>query len=397
MAILSRLAGGAAIALVLLLPAQVAAGHPRFSPGAPGIGDTYFPLDGNGGYDVTHYDLAFKFDPATGAIDSVATITAVATQNLSSFDLDLYGLDVRSIKVDKKTAAFSRSGQELIITPAARIRKASSFTTVVRYSGVTSPLVDLVMGIVGRRAERGRGMIVGQPHSAATWFPVNDHPADAASYSFEIAVPAGLQAVANGVPGKTSRSGGWTTWYLERDGSDGVVPGGGGDRRVRHQHVQGRRAEDPGCDRPRPVRQGLHHHGRHESGVLRAAARSAYKRLSHVIDVPAERWLAGLRSLAATSNPAGTSSSSRPTPSARTTGRRCRRTTPPARDHSDDPGLFCVWENAFSNLHPFLAHYETFSDDPSDDLDRCATRTGRPASGMPPPARAKAPSGGTSI
>ena len=45
------------------------------------------PLDGNGGYDVTHYDLAFTFDPATGAIDSVATITAVATQNLSSVDL----------------------------------------------------------------------------------------------------------------------------------------------------------------------------------------------------------------------------------------------------------------------------------------------------------------------
>lgn len=27
------------------------------TPGAPGIGDPYFPTDGNGGYDVTHYDL----------------------------------------------------------------------------------------------------------------------------------------------------------------------------------------------------------------------------------------------------------------------------------------------------------------------------------------------------
>ena len=50
-------------------------------------------------------------------------------------------------------------------------------------------------------------------------------------------------------------------------------------------------------------------------------------------------------------------------------------TTLPAYDDtghevtSDDPGLFCVWENPFSNLHPFLAHYETFRDDPSDDLD----------------------------
>jgi hypothetical protein len=31
-----------------------------YSPGAPGIGDPYFPLEGNGGYDVQHYDLAFS-------------------------------------------------------------------------------------------------------------------------------------------------------------------------------------------------------------------------------------------------------------------------------------------------------------------------------------------------
>src|SRR3954453_22784276 len=89
---------------------QSAAGaERRFTPGSAGAGDPYFPLDGNGGYDVTHYDLAFTFDPATGKIDSVATITAGATQNLSSFDLDLNGLDVRSITVSRKTAAFSRS------------------------------------------------------------------------------------------------------------------------------------------------------------------------------------------------------------------------------------------------------------------------------------------------
>ena len=154
---LSRLAGAAAIALALLFPAQVAAGHPDFSPGAPGAGDPYYPLDGNGGYDVRHYDLAFKFDPATGAIDSVATITAVATQNLSSFDLDLVGLDVRSIKVDRKTASFSRSGQELIITPAAGIRKA----TIVHHGGAvlgrSLPAGRRGHGDVRRRAERGRG------------------------------------------------------------------------------------------------------------------------------------------------------------------------------------------------------------------------------------------------
>ena len=291
----SRLAGVAAIALVLLLPAQVAAGHPRFSPGAPGAGDPYFPLDGNGGYDVAHYDLAFKFDPATGAIDSVATITAVATQNLSSFDLDLYGLDVRSITVNKKTAAFSRSGQELIVTPAVGIRNASSFTTVVRYSGVTSPLVDLVMGMYGVVPSEDGVVMVGEPHSAATWFPVNDHPSDAASYSFEITVPAGLQAVANGVPGKTSRSGAWTTWTWNATDpmASYQVAVAIGEFDINTYKAGGLKfldAIDPDLFvRAFTITDGT------KAAYSGAAARSAYKRLSHVIDVPGERWLAGLR------------------------------------------------------------------------------------------------------
>ena len=40
----------------------------KFSPGAAGIGDPYFPLDGNGGYDVSHYDLNFEYDPATDVL-----------------------------------------------------------------------------------------------------------------------------------------------------------------------------------------------------------------------------------------------------------------------------------------------------------------------------------------
>ena len=354
---------------MLLLPAQVAAGHPRFSPGAPGAGDPYFPLDGNGGYDVAHYDLAFKFDPATGAIDSVATITAVATQNLSSFDLDLYGLDVRSIKVDKKTAAFSRSGQELIVTPAAGIRKASSFTTVVRYSGVTSPLVDLVMGMYGVVPSEDGVVMVGQPHSAATWFPVNDHPSDAASYSFEITVPAGLQAVANGVPGKTSRSGGWTTWTWNATDpmASYQVAVAIGEFDINTYKAGGLKfldAIDPDLFvRAFTITDGT------KAAYSGAAARSAYKRLSHVIDVPGSGG-----SLAFDTGRDIESSWDFFFVEVHTVGADDWTTLPAYDDTghevtSDDPGLFCVWENPFSNLHPFLAHYETFRDDPSDDLD----------------------------
>ena len=50
---------------------------------------------------------------------------------------------------------------------------------------------------------------------AATWYPVNDHPLDKASYSFRVTVPAGLQAVANGELRGVATKRGWSTWRWE--------------------------------------------------------------------------------------------------------------------------------------------------------------------------------------
>src|SRR5262249_46317491 len=92
-------------------------GHGKFQPGAPGIGDPYFPLEGNGGYDTQHYDLTFSYDPATDRLEGLAVITAKATQDLSGFDLALQQLDVSVVTVNLKHADFARDGRELPITP----------------------------------------------------------------------------------------------------------------------------------------------------------------------------------------------------------------------------------------------------------------------------------------
>src|SRR5215470_11896073 len=92
------------IAAVMVLPPAtalaVSGGAVQFTPGAPGIGDPYFPLDGNGGYDVQHYGLDIGYSPSTGMLTGVATIRATATQNLSRFNLDFDGLVVGSISVN---------------------------------------------------------------------------------------------------------------------------------------------------------------------------------------------------------------------------------------------------------------------------------------------------------
>lgn len=197
----------ATLFLVLVMGPAVAAPL-RFTAGAPGLNDPYFPMAGNGGYDVRSYDLAFRYDPNSDELRGVATISARATQNLSRFNLDLDGLTILSITVNQKTARFSRAGGELSVVPSAGLRNGRLFTTVVKYGGIPETLSD---GSGFIHTDDG-ALVAGEPSVAATWFPVNDHPSDKASYTFHITVPDGLKAIANGVPfGRTSHAG-WTTW-----------------------------------------------------------------------------------------------------------------------------------------------------------------------------------------
>ena len=136
-----KVALAALLSVCLALPPVVAnaapahqpgsGGHTKYLPGAPGAGDPYFPLAGNGGYNVKHYLLDLDYDPATDVLSGTATITAAATQNLSRFNLDLDGLTVRSIKVNGRSAHWSRDGGELTVTPRRGLRNHTRFTTVV--------------------------------------------------------------------------------------------------------------------------------------------------------------------------------------------------------------------------------------------------------------------------
>lgn len=95
-------------------------------PGADGVGDSYFPQLGNGGYDARHYALDLAYDPDTDRLDGRTTLTALATQNLSSFDLDLQKLEVTKVEVNGRRAQFTREGDEIRITPRGSCPRAGS-------------------------------------------------------------------------------------------------------------------------------------------------------------------------------------------------------------------------------------------------------------------------------
>ncbi|GAA4579108.1 M1 family metallopeptidase [Micromonospora coerulea] len=183
-----------------------------FAPGAAGAGDPYFPSYGNGGYDVAHYTVRVRYDPARDRLTGTTTVRATATANLSAFHLDLAGLTVRSVTVDGAPATHARADDELIVTPATGLTAGNGFAAEVRYDGVPAALRNEALGVGGWLHTADGAIALGQPESASTWFPVNDHPSDKATYDIEITVPKGLTAISNGVPkGRTTRDG-WTTW-----------------------------------------------------------------------------------------------------------------------------------------------------------------------------------------
>ncbi len=202
----------AAIAVAALglttLAAEPALADPRFTPGAPGVGDPWNPMSGNGGYDVQHYDLDLAFRPKTGQLDGVTTIKAKATQNLSRFDLDLQQLTVHEVRINGREVRWHRDGQELQITPRHGLRTGTRFTVTVKYGGMPKPAdEDNPVGFVP--TDDGF-TTTGGGDTASTWFPSNDHPTDKATFRIRTRVPRGLD-VSNGNLISRRASKDWTT------------------------------------------------------------------------------------------------------------------------------------------------------------------------------------------
>ena len=350
---------GLAVAVGLVLaagvtPASGQDGPDRFQPGAAGVGDPYFPLDGNGGYDVKRYLLDVTYDPATDILEGVATIRARATQNLSSFNLDLVGLTVESIRVNGRRATWSRDGGELTVSLRKGLRNKRIFTTKVRYHGVPAPIEDQ-FGSSGFLHTDDGALVAGEPHVAATWFPVNDHPSDKAAYTFRVTVPAGLEAVANGTLRSRRTKGGWTTWTwrAKEPMASYLATATIGEFDLRSYRDAGIRywdAIDPDLFAPPAVpRSG-------QQFAISQKAQPSYKRLARTITVPAggstlSFWIT--RDTEANWDFVFVE--------AHTTGETDWTTLPDLNGHtSEDTGFSCPF---WLELHPFLTHYQSDNGD----------------------------------
>ena len=186
---------------------------------AAGVGDSLYPQLGNAGYDVLHYSIELDVDPAANTISSLTTITALATEDLAAFNLDLSGLEVHDVTVDGEAAAFSRSGTELTVRPSRAPAVGEEFSVSVGYSGSPEPIDDpgVPFSALGWHWRDGVIYTLSEPSGAMTWFPSNNHPSDKATFELRITVPESTTAAATGLLIDESTAGGrtTTTWRMD--------------------------------------------------------------------------------------------------------------------------------------------------------------------------------------
>nr|WSX51178.1 M1 family metallopeptidase [Streptomyces sp. NBC_00974] len=189
-----------AVAVLFALTTGCTGGVVQGRPGASGVRDPFFPKAGNGGYQVDHYGLDLDYDPVGGQLHATAVITARAEQGLSSFNLDLSGLEVESVTVQGADARFNRTGNELTVRPAEDVRRGEVFRTEIDYSGKPKHVTDPDGSQEGWiTLAGGQGAVgVGEPVGSMAWFPGNHHPSDKATYDITVTVPKGYEAVSNG-------------------------------------------------------------------------------------------------------------------------------------------------------------------------------------------------------
>ncbi|MCY3962005.1 MAG: M1 family metallopeptidase [bacterium] len=183
------------------------------------MGDSFYPLLGNGGYDVLHYHIDLDAEPSENTIDAVTTITAVATEDLDKFNLDFLGLEVEAVAVDGVEVEFSRDGQEMTIEPIEPVSSGAQFTVAVSYSGTPQPVDDPGVPFfpLGWHSANGVIYTVSQPSGAMTWYPNNNHPTDKATFTFQLTVPDGVTAAATGLLTEETSADGLTTTIWQMD------------------------------------------------------------------------------------------------------------------------------------------------------------------------------------
>ncbi len=132
--------------------------------------------------------------------------------------------------------AYSMQGSELVVAMNGVQPSGAIVEIDVGFESAVPSSSDFVTGAgVFLGIDEAGLWSVNEPDGTSTWLPVNDHPSDKATWTFEITVPAGVEAIANGALVSSTDSGDDDDLGVGPDRADGHVPRDAAGRPVRHR------------------------------------------------------------------------------------------------------------------------------------------------------------------
>ncbi|MFO0984833.1 MAG: M1 family metallopeptidase [Planctomycetota bacterium] len=191
------------VSCLLVLPqSTIEVPPPKLSNGKFASGGPLLPEQA--AYDVSHYDLTLRVDPAQRRIDGTLTVTAKVLARLDRLVLDLDdALTVQRCESERRELAFKHRGGLIAIGLGRWYEPGSSLAVAVAYGGKprVAPHAPWDGGFTWATTPSGKPWIATtcQMDGADLWWPCKDHPSDKAeSFDLRITVPRDLVCAANG-------------------------------------------------------------------------------------------------------------------------------------------------------------------------------------------------------
>lgn len=186
----------AVLALLIGLGWYVRRGMPQFGGRLPSL---------MGAYDVRHYDLAVRIDPAERRIDGRNRVTVEVNEPTEIFEINLDNrLEVLSVKSAGVSCVFGHRDGVLTVELRQAWGVGERHEVTIAYGGkpkvaLRPPWFD---GFVWSETPSGAPWIgvTGQSDGGDHWWPCKDHPSDEPDEGMEITLtfPSGLVGLSNG-------------------------------------------------------------------------------------------------------------------------------------------------------------------------------------------------------
>lgn len=171
------------------------------------------PLNVSGGellpeqacYDVQHYDLSLRIDPAAKTIAGTLELQAKLLKKTEQLVLDLDpALKVEAVRVDLVSSPFEHKDGRIWIKPKLVPKEGRTFKVAIDYGGKprVAPNPPWNGGFTWSQTPDGKPWIATscQDEGADLWWPCKDQPMDKPDgVDLHITVPKGLIVASNGV------------------------------------------------------------------------------------------------------------------------------------------------------------------------------------------------------